>query len=98
MEENISYIFSVLHKYKIKVYLIQNTAISFSVCIEDKFSNFDQLIAELSDNFIVKYNQNLSLYTIRHFTEEAIASIVTGKNVLLKQTSRETVQMVVSAQ
>lgn len=98
MEENISYIFSVLHKYKTKVYLIQNTAISFSVCIEDKFSNLDKLIAELSVDFIVKYNQNLSLYTIRHFTEEAIVSIVTGKNVLLKQTSRETVQVVVSAQ
>lgn len=98
MEENISYIFSVLHKYKTKVYLIQNSAISFSVCIEDKFSNLDKLITELSANFIVKYNQNLSLYTIRHFTEEAIASIVTGKKVLLKQTSRETIQMVVATQ
>ena len=98
MEENISYIFSVLHKYKTKVYLIQNSAISFSVCIEDKFSNLDKLITELSANFIVKYNQNLSLYTIRHFTEEAIASIVTGRKVLLKQTSRETIQMVVATQ
>ncbi len=96
MEENISYIFSVLHKYKTKVYLIQNTAISFSVCIEDKFNNFDKLIAELSENFIVKYNQEVSLFTIRHFTEEAIDTIARGKEVLLKQTSRETVQMVVS--
>lgn len=96
MEENISYIFSVLHKYKVKVHLIQNSAISFSVCIEDKFLNLEKLINELSDRFNVSYHENVSLYTIRHFDEKAIESVASGKNLLIKQTSTETVQMVVA--
>jgi aspartate kinase len=94
MEENISEIFSLLHKFKIKVSLIQNTAISFSVCIEDKFGNFNELKALLSKKFKVSYNENVSLYTIRHFTKEAAEMIEKDKVVLLKQTSRETMQIV----
>jgi aspartate kinase len=45
MEENISEIFSLFHEFKLKVNLIQNTAISFSVCVEDKFDNFNELNA-----------------------------------------------------
>jgi aspartate kinase len=48
MEENISEIFSLFHEFKLKVNLIQNTAISFSVCVEDKFDNFNELNAILS--------------------------------------------------
>jgi len=96
MEENISFIFSVLHKYKIKVHLIQNSAISFSVCIEDKFLNLNKLINELSDRFNISYHENVSLYTIRHFDEKAITSVANGKKLLIKQTSKETVQMVVA--
>ena len=94
MEENISEIFSLLHKFKIKVSLIQNTAISFSVCIEDKFGNFDELKTILSKKFKVSYNENVSLYTIRHFTKEAAEMVEKGKTVLLKQISRETMQVV----
>jgi len=94
MEENISEIFGLLHKYKIKVSLIQNTAISFSICIEDKFGNFNDLKSILSKKYKVSYNENVSLYTIRHFTKEAAAMVENGKNVLLKQTSRETMQVV----
>jgi len=94
MEENISEIFGLLHKFKIKVSLIQNTAISFSICIEDKFGNFNDLKSILSKKYKVSYNENVSLYTIRHFTKEAAAMVENGKNVLLKQTSRETMQVV----
>lgn len=96
MEENISYIFSVLHKYKVKVHLIQNSAISFSVCIEDKFLNLEKLVSELSKRFNVNYNENVSLYTIRHFDQNAIESVAKDKKLLIRQTSRETVQMVVA--
>ena len=94
MEENISEIFGLLHKYKIKVSLIQNTAISFSVCIEDKFGNFNELKTILSKKFKVSYNENVSLYTIRHFTKEASEMVEKDKVVLLKQISRETMQIV----
>ncbi|MDV6169290.1 aspartate kinase [Flavobacterium sp. DG1-102-2] len=94
MEENISEIFLLLHKYKIKVTLIQNTAISFSVCVEDKFGNFPELKSILSKKFQVTYNENVSLYTIRHFTETSADAVAQGKEVLVKQISRETLQIV----
>ena len=94
MEENISEIFALLHQFKIKVSLIQNTAISFSVCIEDKFENFNELKTILSKKFKVSYNENVSLFTIRHFTKEAAEMVEKDKTVLLKQISRETMQVV----
>ena len=94
MEENISEIFGLFHQYKIKVSLIQNTAISFSVCIEDKFNNFNELKNTLSKKFKVTYNDNVSLYTIRHFTEKAVQMVEKDKDVLVKQMSRETMQII----
>jgi aspartate kinase len=94
MEENISEIFALLHQFKMKVDLIQNSAISFSVCLDDKFDNFNQLRAILSKKFAVTYNENVSLYTIRHFDERAAQIVEQNKTVLLKQVSRETMQIV----
>jgi len=94
MEENISEIFLLLHKFKIKVSLIQNTAISFSICLEDKFGNFAELKSILSKKFKLSYNENVSLYTIRHFTKETSEMVEKDKTVLVKQISRETMQIV----
>ena len=94
MEENISEIFSLLHQFNMKVSLIQNSAISFSVCVEDKFGNFTDLRTALSKKFKVAYNENVSLYTIRHFDEQAAQMVSQNKTVLLKQSSRETLQLI----
>ena len=94
MEENISEIFAIFHQFKLKVNLIQNSAISFSVCIEDKFGNFKDAIAILSKKFKVDYTENVTLYTIRHFDEKAAQTVEENKTVLLKQVSRETMQII----
>lgn len=94
MEENISEIFSLFHQFKLKVNLIQNTAISFSVCVEDKFGNFKDLNAILSKKFKVDFTENVTLYTIRHFDEKAAQTVEDNKTVILKQVSRETMQIV----
>ena len=94
MEENISEIFGLFHEYKIKVNLIQNSAISFSVCVEDKFDNFKELNAILSKKFKVDSEENVTLYTIRHFNDAAAQTVEKDKTVLLKQVSRETMQIV----
>ncbi len=78
MEENISEIFALFHQYKMKVSLIQNSAISFSVCVEDKFGNFNDLKNILAKKFKVAYNENVSLYTIRHFNKEAAEMVEKG--------------------
>lgn len=94
VENNISEIFSLFHQYHIKVDLIQNSAISFSVCLDDKFDHFEKLLGKLKAKFRVTYNTNVSLFTIRHFTNEAITSLEKNKDILLKQITRETYQMV----
>ncbi len=94
MEENISEIFGLFHEYKIKVNLIQNSAISFPVCVEDKFDNFKELNAILSKKFKVDFEENVTLYTIRHFNDDAAQTVEKDKTVLLKQVSRETMQVV----
>ena len=94
MEENIGGIFKLLGRYKMKVDLIQNSAISFSVCIQDKFSNLEALTAALKRTFYVKVTPGVSLFTIRHTTPKAIARIEKNKKILLKQIAQETVQFV----
>ena len=78
-----------------KVDLIQNSAISFSVCVENKFNKLDDLLKILKSKFKVTHYEDVSLYTIRHFNEKAIASLQNGKEVLLEQRTQETVQLVV---
>jgi aspartate kinase len=95
VEFNLSDIFSILHNNKLKVNLIQNSAISFSVCIEDKFNNFQQFLAELKSKYKVSFTENVSLYTIRHSNEKAIEEIEQKGEVLLKQATKGTVQLVI---
>ncbi len=97
LEDDISEIFDFLHQFKIKVNLIQNSAISFSICIEDNFSNFTALIEQLNLNYLCLFNENVELYTIRHFTKKAVVLVEKNKEVLIKQMSRETVQIVVKS-
>ena len=95
VEENISELFKLLHDYKMKVDLIQNSAISFSVCVDNKFGQLENLLSELKGKFKVAHYENVSLYTIRHFNQEAIKSLQEGKEILIEQRGKETVQLVV---
>tara|TARA_B100000900_G_scaffold61413_1_gene46788 strand:+ start:251 stop:1501 length:1251 start_codon:yes stop_codon:yes gene_type:complete len=94
IEKNISDIFAMLHKYKMKVDLIQNSAISFSVCVFDKFGKIEELLHELRGRFQVDYKPNVSLYTIRHFQPESAAFLLRKNELLLEQRTQETMQLV----
>jgi aspartate kinase len=94
VEENISEIFRLLHLYKMKVDVIQNSAISFSVCVDNIYNNRDKLLQHLKAKFNVTCYDDVSLYTIRHYTDEAIKELEKDKTVLLKQLTQETVQIV----
>lgn len=94
VEENISEIFSLLHLYKMKVDVIQNSAISFSVCIDNIYDNRDKLLQHLKAKFNVTCHDNVSLYTIRHYNDVAIKELEKDKTVLLKQLTQGTVQIV----
>ena len=94
IEKNISDIFAMLHKYKMKVDLIQNSAISFSVCVFDKFCKIEELLHELRGRFQVDHKPNVSLYTIRHFQPESAAFLLRKHELLLEQRTQETMQLV----
>ena len=98
VEDNISEIFSLLHKYQMKVELIQNSAISFSVCINNKYNRLDELISVLKLKYKVKVYNNVELYTIRHFDIDSIKLLdkFKGKKILEQRT--EKIFQVVKAQ
>ncbi len=95
MEDNIADVFKLLHQYKMKVNLIQNSAISFSVCVDNKYDKLEVLLSKLRETFRVSWNENVTLYTVRHSNALEIKDLLKGKEMLLKQESRETVQLVI---
>ena len=94
-EDNLQVIFGILSKIGIRVNLMQNSALSFSICIDNNPQLVGVLIDELKSMFRVRYNDNLQLVTIRYYTQEVIDSIVAGRPVLLEQRSRTTEQIIV---
>ena len=95
VEDNISYIFKLLCETKMKVSLIQNSAISFSVCVDNKFDTLSDLIEKLKEKFKVSVFENVDLYTIRHADDKSVEKIQKNKDILLKQVLQHTVQMVI---
>lgn len=95
MEDTIGEVFKLLHRYKMKVNLIQSSAISFTVCISDMYANLEDLLEELQKHFRVLYNTDVKLYTIRHFLPDTGKEIEMENEVLLRQQSRETLQLIV---
>ena len=97
VEKKISIIFSMLSKYKMKVELIQNSAISFSVVLNNKYQRLDELLKELRENFKVSVDKEVSLFTIRHFNRNSLKHIKKlNHNILLEQRTYETLQLVLS--
>lgn len=93
-EDNLSDIYSILHDLKIKVNLIQNAAISFVACIDNKEDKVKQLVEVLSKHYKVLRNDDVSLLTIRHYTPEILFDLTKGRYTLLEQKTRHTVQVV----
>ncbi|MAU63769.1 MAG: aspartate kinase [Flavobacteriaceae bacterium] len=95
VEKNISEIFQVLDKNRMKVDLIQNSAISFSVCIYDKFDRLDELLSNLKAAFKVECIENVNLFTIRHFNQNSCDDILKNYQLLLEQRTEDVIQLVV---
>jgi len=94
IDKNLSHIFKKIDEFKMKVDIIQNSAISFSICLFDKYNQIDNLIKSLEDKFKIEVYKNISLYTIRHFDEQAIKVVSKGKKLLLEQRSEKTVKLI----
>ncbi len=93
-EDTLHKIFGIFTNHRCGINLMQNSAISFSVCV-DHSPRLDEMITELQKDFRVKYNDDLRLVTIRHYNKETIKKLTEDKEILLEQRSRITVQMVI---
>ncbi len=93
-EEHLSQIFTLLTKYKIKISLMQNSAISLDLCLEDLYLTVEELNKELQKQFNTEIIKNVSLYTIRNANLEQLNNFYKDKNILLEQISQKTTQVV----
>jgi aspartate kinase len=95
-EAGLTNLFSFFSKSGIKINLMQNSAISFSVCIDSSQSHKELIIQEFKDLFEIKYNDCLELLTIRHYTDSVVNKLTMSKVVLVEQKSRQTARFVMS--
>jgi aspartate kinase len=95
VEDCLSRIFALFFRYRMKVNLIQHSAISFTICMDNKAPLAGQLLEDMKGEFRVLYNDGLELVTIRHYTPESISRHTGGCQVLVEQRSRSTAMFVV---
>ena len=93
-EDHISQIFNLLAKHKIKVSMMQNSAISLALCLEDKFGKIDEVNQTLTQQFSTDVVKNVSLYTVRNANMDELSNFYADKKILLEQISKNTVQIV----
>lgn len=94
-EDHLSGIFGLFAASQTKVNMMQTSALSFSVCIDFYEDRFKKLLKELNFEFNVKYNEGLSLITVRHYSTASLNELKEGKIILMEQVSRNTIQMVI---
>jgi aspartate kinase len=95
MGENLSNIFHVFMAHGIKVNLVEASAVSIDVCVDDERVKVNALLDDLEQEYSVVYNENVEILSIRHYTTEAINRITADREVLLEQRTRHTVRYVV---
>lgn len=91
-EKNLGTIFNALSELRLKINMMQNSAISFSICTDYHEDRLQSLIQTLQDQFVIHYNTNLQLFTIKNYTPESINKLMNGKEILLEQRTRTTLQ------
>ncbi|QIX63194.1 aspartate kinase [Hymenobacter lutimineralis] len=93
-EENLEVIFGALAQVRLKIHLMQNSAISFSVCTDYSAYRLDRLLEMLYEQFTIHYNTGLELYTIKNYDAASIQRLTQGRDLLLEQRTRQTFQFV----
>ena len=92
-EHYVADLYKLLGKIKIKPNLTQNTAISFMAVLDDRTEKIEKLALAVAEIFDVKVMKDLVLLTIRHYDKEIVEKLTKGKNILLRQQTPDTIQM-----
>ena len=94
VEDNLSDIFSRFAKENVRIDLMQNSAVAFSVVVDDT-QRSRTLVDKLSADYQVLYNSGLELITVRHYDESTLDQLLKEKSILIEQRSRTTARFVV---
>jgi aspartate kinase len=86
-------LYELFAEIKIKPNLIQSGAVTLQVCLDDTTDKIEKLAIAASGTFDVQIEKGLTLLTIRHYKEETLKKLTEGKQIVLKQQSPETVQV-----
>ena len=95
-EQNLGILFAMLNELNIHANMIQTSALNLSICFDENERKLTQLIASLEQSFIIRYNNGLQLFTIRHYKNGIEKEFIKGKEVFVEQRSRSTLQLVIS--
>ncbi|WP_439881621.1 aspartate kinase [Pontibacter sp. MBLB2868] len=93
-EKSLGTIFNALSQLRIKINMMQNSAISFSICTDFQQERVQRLIQTLHDQFVIYYNTDLRLFTVKNYDTDSLNTILVDKEVLLEQRTRNTFQFV----
>ncbi len=96
-EDHLSILFTKFAEHRLRVNMMQNQAISFSVVVDFKREKIDNVVEELSNDFSITRIENLTLLTIRHYNEGIVNKLTNGTDILLRQLSRTTLQVLMRA-
>lgn len=95
VEENLHDIFGMLAKYRIKVNLMQHSALSFQLCVDNDMDKVTQFYMELEKSFNIQLEENLELITVRNYNQSTVDRLLAGKKLLVEQKNSHTVRLVV---
>ena len=93
VEENLSDIFKRLSRLNAKINLMQNSALSFSVVLDQDKIDINALLEEFQSTYKIKYQEGLELVTIRHYDTPTLERVLKGKNLLIEQKTDNTVRI-----
>jgi aspartate kinase len=95
MGDNLSNLFKNFLNHNIKVNLVEASAVSIDVCVDDEREKVESLLNSLSKEYTALYNDGVELMAIRHSTPESVAMITGGRQIMLEQRTRTTIRLVV---
>ncbi len=96
-EESLGHIIEGFAKFRVKTNVMQNAAISMAVCIDFNESKVRELSHFLEPHFNIKIEKNVEVLTIRHYNDAIVKELTKGKDVVITQKTKDTVQFVLKA-
>jgi aspartate kinase len=93
-ESHIHLIFDHIKRLNLNINLMQNSAITFTICMDDDSSKREQLMSSLQDEFLIYYNEGLEMITVKNFNQNTVDELMKGREIIIEQRSRNNFQMI----